>query len=88
MPVFLLYIIGVTFILLAMAFRSIVISLNAAITTLLSAFVGFGVLGLVVQKGYLLGLTGLDVTGPIETFVPPIAFAICSGSRWTTWYSS
>jgi putative drug exporter of the RND superfamily len=79
MPLFLLFIIGVTFIVLAMAFRSIVISLTAAITTILSAFVGFGVLTLVVQEGHLLGLTGLDRTGPIETFVPPIAFAILFG---------
>jgi RND superfamily putative drug exporter len=79
LPLFLLYIIGVTFIVLAMAFRSIVISLTAAITTILSAFIAFGVLTLVVQEGYLLGLTGLDRTGPIETFVPPIAFAILFG---------
>ncbi|HSK15048.1 MAG TPA: MMPL family transporter [Gaiellaceae bacterium] len=79
LPLFLLYIIGVTFILLAMAFRSIVISLTAAVTTIMSAFIGFGVLGLVVQQGHLLGLTGLDRTGPIETFVPPIAFAILFG---------
>jgi putative drug exporter of the RND superfamily len=79
LPLFLLYIIGVTFIVLAMAFRSIVISLTAAITTIMSAFVGFGVLTLVVQEGHLLELTGLDRTGPIETFVPPIAFAILFG---------
>jgi len=79
MPVFLLYIIGVTFLLLTMAFRSVVIAVTAALTTILSAFIGFGVLGLVVQQGYLLGLTGLDKTGPIETFVPPIAFAILFG---------
>ncbi len=79
LPLFLLYIIGVTFIVLAMAFRSIVVSLTAAITTILSAFVAFGVLTLVVQEGHLLGLTGLDRTGPIETFVPPIAFAILFG---------
>jgi putative drug exporter of the RND superfamily len=79
LPLFLLYIIGVTFIVLAMAFRSIVISLTAAITTILSAFVGFGVLTVVVQEGQLLGLMGLDQTGPIETFVPPIAFAILFG---------
>ena len=79
LPIFLLYVIGVTFLVLAMAFRSIVISLTAAITTILSAFVGFGVLTLVVQEGHLLGLTGLDRTGPIETFVPPIAFAILFG---------
>jgi RND superfamily putative drug exporter len=79
LPLFLLYIVGVTFLVLAMAFRSIVISLTAAITTILSAFVGFGVLTLVVQEGHLLSLTGLDRTGPIETFVPPIAFAILFG---------
>src|SRR6188508_2277171 len=79
LPLFLLYIIGVTFIVLAMAFRSIVVSATAAITTLLSAFTGFGVLTLVVQEGHLLGVTGLDRTGPIETFVPPIAFAILFG---------
>jgi putative drug exporter of the RND superfamily len=79
LPIFLLYIIGVTFIVLAMAFRSIVISLTAAFTTILSAFVGFGVLTLVIQEGYLMDLTGLDRTGPIETFVPPIAFAIMFG---------
>jgi RND superfamily putative drug exporter len=79
LPLFLLYIVGVTFFVLAMAFRSIVVSATAAVTTIMSAFVGFGVLGLVVQEGYLLGLTGLDRTGPIETFVPPIAFAILFG---------
>ena len=79
LPLFLLYIIGVTFIVLAMAFRSIVISLTAAITTILSSFIGFGVLTLVIQEGYGMGLTGLDKTGPIETFVPPIAFAIIFG---------
>jgi RND superfamily putative drug exporter len=79
LPFFLLYIIGVTFIVLAMAFRSIVISLTAAVTTILSAFIGFGVLTLVFQEGYLLDVVGLDKTGPIETFVPPIAFAILFG---------
>jgi RND superfamily putative drug exporter len=79
LPLFLLYIVGVTFIVLAMAFRSIVISLTAAITTIISAFVGFGVLTLIVQEGHLLSLMGLDTTGPIETFVPPIAFAILFG---------
>jgi RND superfamily putative drug exporter len=79
LPLFLLYIVGVTLVVLAMAFRSIVISATAAITTILSALVGFGVLTLVVQEGHLLGLTGLDRTGPIETFVPPIAFAILFG---------
>jgi len=79
LPLFLFYIIGVTFLVLAMAFRSVVIALAAAVTTLISAFVGFGVLTLIIQEGHLLSLTGLDRTGPIETFVPPIAFAILFG---------
>jgi putative drug exporter of the RND superfamily len=79
LPIFLLYVVGVTFLVLAMAFRSIVVSLTAATATILSAFIGFGVLTLVIQEGHLLSLTGLDRTGPIETFVPPIAFAILFG---------
>jgi RND superfamily putative drug exporter len=78
-PWFLLYIIGITFLVLAMAFRSAVIALKAALTTLFSALVGFGVLTLVVQQGHGMGLIGLDRTGPIESFVPPIAFAILFG---------
>jgi putative drug exporter of the RND superfamily len=79
LPYFLLFIIGVTVILLAMAFRSLVIAIKAALTTLLSAFVGFGVLVGVVQLGHGMGILGLDRTGPIEAFVPPIAFAILFG---------
>ncbi len=78
-PWFLLYIIGITFLLLAMAFRSAVVALKAALTTLMSALVGFGVLTLVVQLGHGMGIIGLDRTGPIESFVPPIAFAILFG---------
>src|SRR4029079_15658245 len=78
-PKFLLYIIGVTFLLLAMAFRSIVVALKAALTTLGSALVGFGVLVFVIQMGHGMGVIGLDRTGPIESFVPPIAFAIIFG---------
>ena len=78
-PWFLLYVIGVTFLVLAMAFRSLVIALKAALTTLLSALVGFGVLTFIVQLGHGMGVVGLDRTGPIESFVPPIAFAILFG---------
>jgi len=78
-PWFLLYIIGITFLVMAMAFRSLVVAIKAALTTLMSALVGFGVLTLVVQLGHGMGVIGLDRTGPIESFVPPIAFAILFG---------
>ena len=80
LPLFLLYIIGVTFLVLAMAFRSIVISLTAAVTTILSGLRRVRrAHARSSRKGYLLASTGLDRTGPIETFVPPIAFAILFG---------
>src|SRR3954453_2134549 len=79
MPWFLLYVIGVTFVLLAMAFRSLVIAAKASITTLASACAGFGFLTLAIQLGHGLGVVGLDRTGPIESFVPPMAFAILFG---------
>ncbi len=78
-PWFLLYIIGVTFLVLAMAFRSLIVAIKAAVTTLTSAVVGFATLTLVVQLGHGMGIVGLDRTGPIESFVPPIAFAILFG---------
>ncbi len=78
-PWFLLYIVGITFLVMAMAFRSLVVAVKAALTTLTSAVVGFGVLTLVIQLGHGMGVLGLDRTGPIESFVPPIAFAILFG---------
>jgi RND superfamily putative drug exporter len=78
-PYFLLYIIGVTMLVLSMAFRSVVIAFKAAITTLISATVGFAVLTWFFKMGHGLNLLGLDRVGPIESFVPPIAFAILFG---------
>ena len=78
-PWFLLYILGVTFLVLAMAFRSLVVAVKAAVTTLASAVIGFAVLTVVIQLGHGMGVIGLDRTGPIESFVPPIAFAILFG---------
>jgi putative drug exporter of the RND superfamily len=78
-PWFLLYIIGITFLVMAMAFRSLIVAVKAALTTLASAVVGFAVLTFVIQLGHGMGFLGLDRTGPIESFVPPIAFAILFG---------
>ncbi|MEQ8833267.1 MAG: MMPL family transporter [Miltoncostaeaceae bacterium] len=79
MPWFLLAVIGITFLLLSMAFRSIVVAIKAALTTLLSVTAAFGVVVAVFQWGWMQGLIGLDRTGPIESFVPVIVFAIVFG---------
>ncbi len=79
LPYFLLAVIGITFIILSMAFRSVVVAIKASITTLMSAFAAFGVLIAVFQFGWGNEFVGLDTTGPIETFLPPIVFAILFG---------
>ena len=76
---FLLIVIGITFLVLSMAFRSIVIAIKASLTTLLSALATFGILIAVFQFGWAIGVVGLDRTGPIESFLPIIVFAILFG---------
>ncbi len=79
MPLFLLYVVGITFLILAMAFRSIVVAAKAAATTMLSAFAAFGALTAVFEWGWLNSLIGLDVTGPTESFIPMVVLSILFG---------
>ena len=76
---FLLVVIGIIFVLITMAFRSIVVAAKAALTTALSALAAFGVLIAVFQHGWGASLIGIDSTGPIESFLPVIIFAILFG---------
>ncbi len=78
-PIFLLFVVGITVLILTMAFRSVVIAAKAALTTILSCAASFGILTLVFQKGYGASLIGLDKTGPIESFLPVIVFALIFG---------
>jgi putative drug exporter of the RND superfamily len=78
-PLFLLVAVGITFLMLSMAFRSVVVALKASLTTLLSALAAFGILVMVFQFGWGSSLIGLDTTGPIESFLPVIVFAILFG---------
>jgi putative drug exporter of the RND superfamily len=78
-PLFLLVAVGITFLILSMAFRSVVIALKASLTTVLSALAAFGILVAVFQFGWGGGLIGLDSTGPIESFLPVIVFSILFG---------
>jgi RND superfamily putative drug exporter len=77
--VFLGVVIAIIFLLITMAFRSVVVALKAALTTALSAMAAFGVLVAVFQHGWGASLIGVDGTGPIESFLPVIVFAILFG---------
>ncbi len=74
LPLFIGIVVLLSFILLMMVFRSLVIPLTAAIMNMLSAGAAFGIITAVFQKGWLGG-----TTGPIETFVPVLMFPILFG---------
>ena len=79
LPLFLAVVIGLSFLLLMLVFRSLVIPAIAAVMNLLSAAAAFGVVTLVFQDGVGSSLLGIDKTGPIEAFVPVFMFAILFG---------
>lgn len=79
LPLFFAIVIGISFLLLTMVFRSLVIALKAALMNLLSIGAAYGVVVAVFEWGWLLELTGADKTGPIESFLPMMLFAVLFG---------
>ena len=69
---------GLSFLLLLVAFRSIVIPIKAIILNLLSAGAAFGVLVLVFQEGWFSQQLAVK-PGVIEAYVPVIIFTILFG---------
>lgn len=79
LPRVILIVIALSFVLLLLAFRSIVLPLKAAAMNLLSIGAAYGVVTLVFQEGFGVGLVGLSETVPIVSFVPLMMFAILFG---------
>ena len=79
LPLFFGLVILLSFLLLAVVFRSIVIPLTAAIMNVLSAAAAFGILVAVFQWGWLGSIVGVDRVGPIEAFLPVMLFSILFG---------
>ncbi len=69
---------GVSALLLAIVFRSVLLPVKAALLNLLSIGAALGVVTLVFQEGVLAGLVGVE-PGPIEAFVPVMLFSIVFG---------
>jgi RND superfamily putative drug exporter len=79
LPLFVGVVVLLSFLLLAIVFRSLLIPLTAAIMNLLSIGAAFGILVAVFQFGDLGGLIGIGQTGPVEEFLPVMLFAIIFG---------
>ena len=79
LPVFIAAVVAMSFLLLMIVFRSILVPLKAALMNLLSIAAAYGVLVAVFQWGWGEELIGLHSTMPINPFLPLIMFAILFG---------
>ena len=79
MPIFLAAVIGASFLLLMVVFRSLLVPVKAALMNVLAAGAAFGVLVAIFQWGWGADLIGLEGKGPIESFLPMMMFAVLFG---------
>jgi putative drug exporter of the RND superfamily len=79
LPLFIGLVVVLSFLLLMMVFRSIVIPLTAAAMNLLSIGAAFGVLVAVFEWGWLGSVFQVSRAGPVEAFLPVMLFAILFG---------
>ncbi|NEB75854.1 MMPL family transporter [Streptomyces sp. SID14478] len=79
LPYFIGTIIALGFLLLLVAFRSLVVPLTAALMNLIAAAASFGVLVAVFQWGWGAEALGLGKEGPITAFLPVIMLSLLFG---------
>ena len=79
LPLIFAFVLTISFVLLLMAFRSIVIPLKAIVMNLLSVFASYGLLVLVFQKGVGADLFGFRQVERIDAFIPIVLFTIVFG---------
>jgi putative drug exporter of the RND superfamily len=79
LPQQILVVIALSFFLLVLAFRTVVIPVQAAVMNVLSIGAAYGVLTAIFQYGWLHGMIGLTGPVPIVSYVPLFMFAILFG---------
>ncbi|MFZ5850580.1 MAG: MMPL family transporter [Actinomycetota bacterium] len=79
LPWMALIVVGVTFLLLFLAFGSLVLPLKALVMNVLSLGATFGVLVWIFQEGHLSGLLGFTATGTLDATNPVLMLAIVFG---------
>ncbi|MFI8277272.1 MMPL family transporter [Streptomyces sp. NPDC085929] len=79
LPVFVAAVLAMSFLLLMLVFRSILVPLKAVLLNLLSIGAAYGIMVAVFQWGWGGALIGLEATVPIVSFIPMFLFAILFG---------
>lgn len=78
-PIVFAFVLGLSFILLTLAFRSIIVPAKAIVMNLLSVGASYGLLVLVFQKGYGADFLGFQKTPTIEAWIPIFLFCVLFG---------
>jgi putative drug exporter of the RND superfamily len=78
-PVFIAAVVGLSFLLLLLAFRAPLIALKAGLMNLLSVGAAYGVVALAAEGGTFGSLLGVDTNTPVPPFIPVMMFAILFG---------
>jgi uncharacterized membrane protein YdfJ with MMPL/SSD domain len=73
------FVLGLTFVLLTIAFRSVAVAVTAILLNLLSVGAAYGLLVLVFQEGVGAGLLGFQQVDTIEAWVPLFLFSVLFG---------
>ena len=73
------FVLGLALLLLVVMFRSVVIPFKAIALNLLSVGAAYGVMVLVFQQGWGIGLLGMETTGVISPWLPVFIFALLFG---------
>ncbi|RKS77032.1 RND superfamily putative drug exporter [Actinomadura pelletieri DSM 43383] len=79
LAVFVAAVLGLSFVLLILVFRSVVVPVLAVALTVLSLGAAYGVLVAVFQWGWAMSLFGLGRTGPLESYTPMTLMALLFG---------
>jgi len=79
LPLMIAIVVALSFVVLLLAFRSLLVPVKAAAMNLLSVAAAYGVVTAVFQLGWGSSLIGLDGAIPIVSFVPLLMFAILFG---------
>jgi putative drug exporter of the RND superfamily len=78
-PIFFGAVLGLSFLLLMIVFRSLLVPLKAVIMNLLSIGASYGIVVAIFQWGWFGSLIGVGQGAPIEPFLPMMLFAIVFG---------
>jgi len=79
MPIVFIFVLSLSFILLTVVFRSLVVPIKAILMNLLSVGASYGLLVLVFQHGFLADFLGFTTVDVVEAWIPLFLFSVLFG---------